>query len=308
MISNLKKIIIIYVLLGFNGELIASINNKIVLKVENEIITEFEIKNKILSTLLISNQTINQQNINQLKAQSLDSLILTRLKKIELSKYNFKNDSNELNLYLNKISSKKPLELKKIFEINNIDFDLFSEEIEIQLKWQKLIYNLYSEKIKIDENEILNEVREIHSLQEEMYEYRLSEIEVLNDNENFNKIVTDLKQKIDTLGFENTALKFSISGSNIKQGDLGWIRSTSLSENIYKLVSSLKVGEVSKPIKQTNSILLLKLVDKKKASFEKSNFDDLKKSLINRKKNDLFNLYSRSHLSKLKNSSFIEYK
>ena len=141
-----------------------------------------------------------------------------------------------------------------------------------------------------------------------MYEYRLSEIEVLNDNENFNKIVTDLKQKIDTLGFENTALKFSISGSNIKQGDLGWIRSTSLSENIYKLVSSLKVGEVSKPIKQTNSILLLKLVDKKKASFEKSNFDDLKKSLINRKKNDLFNLYSRSHLSKLKNSSFIEYK
>lgn len=308
MISNLKKIIIIYVLLGFNGELIASINNKIVLKVENEIITEFEIKNKILSTLLISNQTINQQNINQLKAQSLDSLILTRLKKIELSKYNFKNDSNELNLYLNKISSKKPLELKKIFEINNIDFELFSEEIEIQLKWQKLIYNLYSEKIKIDENEILNEVREIHSLQEEMYEYRLSEIEVLNDNENFNKIVTDLKQKIDTLGFENTALKFSISGSNIKQGDLGWIRSTSLSENIYKLVSSLKVGEVSKPIKQTNSILLLKLVDKKKASFEKSNFDDLKKSLINRKKNDLFNLYSRSHLSKLKNSSFIEYK
>jgi peptidyl-prolyl cis-trans isomerase SurA len=308
MISNLKKIIIIYVLLGFNGELIASINNKIVLKVENEIITEFEIKNKILSTLLISNQTINQQNINQLKAQSLDSLILTRLKKIELSKYNFKNDSNELNLYLNKISSKKPLELKKIFEINNIDFELFSEEIEIQLKWQKLIYNLYSEKIKIDENEILNEVREIHSLQKEMYEYRLSEIEVLNDNENFNKIVTDLKQKIDTLGFENTALKFSISGSNIKQGDLGWIRSTSLSENIYKLVSSLKVGEVSKPIKQTNSILLLKLVDKKKASFEKSNFDDLKKSLINRKKNDLFNLYSRSHLSKLKNSSFIEYK
>ena len=272
MISNLKKIIIIYVLLGFNGELIASINNKIVLKVENEIITEFEIKNKILSTLLISNQTINQQNINQLKAQSLDSLILTRLKKIELSKYNFKNDSNELNLYLNKISSKKPLELKKIFEINNIDFELFSEEIEIQLKWQKLIYNLYSEKIKIDENEILNEVREIHYLQKEMYEYRLSEIEVLNDNENFNKIVTDLKQKIDTLGFENTALKFSISGSNIKQGDLGWIRSTSLSENIYKLVSSLKVGEVYKPIKQTNSILLLKLVDKKKSKLWKIKF------------------------------------
>ena len=308
MISNLKKIIIIFLLFFLNGEVTANIQNKIVLKVENEIITEFEIKNKILSTLLISNQAINQQNINQLKKQSLDSLILTRLKKIELSKYDFKNNSNEINLYLNQTSSKKPLELKKIFEVNNIDFDLFSEEIEIQLKWQKLIYNLYSEKIKIDENEILNEIREIQSLQEEMYEYKLSEIEVLNDNKNFDKIVSDLKQKINTLGFDNTALKFSISSSNIKKGDLGWIASKSLSENIYKLVSSLKIGEVSKPIKRPNSILFLKLIDKKKINFETSNFDTVKKRLINRKKNDLFNLYSRSHLSKLKNSSFIEYK
>ena len=308
MIRSLKKVVIIFVLFIFNDEVIANIQNKIVLKVENEIITEFEIKNKILSTLLIANQDINQQNINQLKKQSLDSLILTRLKKIELSKYNFKNNTNEMNLYLNQISSKKPVELKKMFEVNNIDFELFSEEIEIQLKWQKLIYNLYSEKIEINENEILNEIKEIQSLQEEMYEYKLSEIEILNDNKNFDKIVSDLKQKIKTLGFESTALKFSISSSNIKKGDLGWIRSKSLSENINKIVSSLKIGEVSKPIRQPNSILFLKLVDKKKVSFETSNFDTLKKRLINRKKNDLFNLYSRSHLSKLKNSSFIEYK
>ncbi len=308
MINFLKKIIIILVLFSFNNKVTANIQNKIVLKVENEIITEFEIKNKILSTLLISNQAINQQNINQLKEQSLDSLILTRLKKIELSKYNFKNNSKEMNLYFNQISSKNPLELKKIFEDNNIDFDLFSEEIEIQLKWQKLIYNLYSEKIKIDENEIVNEIRQIQSLQEEMYEYKLSEIEVLNDNKNYDKIVSDLQQKINTLGFENTALKFSISGSNIKKGDLGWIESKSLSENIYKIVSSLKIGEVSRPIKRTNSILFLKLIDKKKLNIETSNFDNLKKRLINRKKNDLFDLYSRSHLSKLKNSSFIEYK
>ena len=34
----------------------------------------------------------------------------------------------------------------------------------------------------------------------------------------------------------------------------------------------------------------------------------LKVSLINQKKNYLFNLYSRSYLSKLRNTSFIEYK
>ena len=308
MIHSLKKIIIIIALFSFANKVTANVQNKIVLKVENEIITEFEIKNKILSTLLISNQIINQQNINQLKKQSLDSLVLTRLKKIELLKYNFEDNINEVNLYLNQISSKDPSELKKIFEDNNIDFDLFREEIQIQLKWQKLIYNLYSEKIKIDENEILEEIKEIRSLQQDMYEYKLSEIEILNDNENFDNLVSDLLKKINTLGFENTALKFSISNSNIRKGDLGWIDSKSLSESIHEIISSLKIGEISKPIKQTNSILFLKLVDRKKINLESSNFETLKKRLINRKKNDLFNLYSRSHLSKLKNSSFIEYK
>ena len=34
----------------------------------------------------------------------------------------------------------------------------------------------------------------------------------------------------------------------------------------------------------------------------------MRNNLINQKKNELFNLYSNSHLSKLKNTSFIEYK
>ena len=39
----------------------SKIENNIVVKIENEIITNFEIKNKILSSLIISNQEINQK-------------------------------------------------------------------------------------------------------------------------------------------------------------------------------------------------------------------------------------------------------
>jgi len=34
----------------------------------------------------------------------------------------------------------------------------------------------------------------------------------------------------------------------------------------------------------------------------------IKNELIKRKKNELFNLYSNSHLSKIKNNALIEYK
>ena len=41
-----------YIFILFANSLFAQINNKIVLKIENEIITTFEIKNKILSSLV----------------------------------------------------------------------------------------------------------------------------------------------------------------------------------------------------------------------------------------------------------------
>ena len=111
----------------------AKIENQIILKVENEIITNYEIKNKILTTLILSNQQINQENINKLKTQALEFLIQNKLRKIELAKHNFKRDNAEINSYLQSISNNDVGSLKDKFDENNISYELFLEEIEIQL-------------------------------------------------------------------------------------------------------------------------------------------------------------------------------
>ena len=69
----------------------------------------------------------------------------------------------------------------------------------------------------------------------------------------------------------------------------------------------MNLNEVSKPIKRSQSVLFLKLNDKKVSRSNKINSVELKKNLIDRKKNDMFALYSKSHLSKLRNTSLIEY-
>ena len=70
-----------------NQTLSAKLENNIVLKVENEIITKYEIKNKILISLILSGKEINQKNIDKYKKSTLDNLIQLKLMKIELSKY-----------------------------------------------------------------------------------------------------------------------------------------------------------------------------------------------------------------------------
>ena len=67
-------------------------------------------------------------------------------------------------------------------------------------------------------------------------------------------------------------------------------------------------GQISQPIKRPNSILFLKLVDVRTSNVKNINMDALRKRIIDQKKNEMFNLYSKSHLSKLRNSVLIEYK
>lgn len=304
-----KIIFFILIYLSNIDFLYASYKNKIIVKIGNEIITEYEIKNKILGSLILTNEEINQENINRLKKQSLENLKIQKLKKIELSKYEIKTNPLELNSYLKQLTKDNLPYIQERFELNGLDFNLYKEEIELQIKWQKYIYNLYEKRINIKDEDIDNEVKILIKNKKDIIKYKLSEIEILIDDQPDNKkIIENLYSEIKIKGFANAAKKFSISNSAANNGELGWINEESLSKQIYEYVSKLKIGDVTKPIKRQNSILILKLVDKSKTNKNEINLENLKKNVLNQKKNELFNLYSNSHLSKLKNSTLIEYK
>ncbi len=286
----------------------AKFENNIILKVENEIITNFEIKNKIISTLILGNQEINQNNIDKLKKQALDFLIQHKLKKIELSKYDFKKDAKQIENYLNAISNNNINNLKEKFSNNNIDFQLFLDELEIHFKWQNYIFQIYSKKVEIDEKGVDLELAKLIKEKSDIIQFRLSEIEILLNNDlSDREKISNIQQQIDKYGFESTAIKFSISSTASNKGDLGWMNAESLNKNIYELIKKINIGEVTEPLITKNSALFLKLKDKKISKVENINIDELRKNLIDQKKNEMFNLYSRSHLSKLKNTSLIEY-
>ena len=307
---KIKSIIFLFIyLVSFSNISLAKEKNKIVLKIENKIITDFEVTNQILSTLLLTQQDVTQKNVNSQKERSLQLLIQHKLKKIELSNHDIKSDKNQINNYLSSISSNSPTELEKIFKNNNVDYQLFLEEIETQLKWQQLIYQIYATKIEIDENVIDQEVNNIVNNKSKIEEFKISEIELILKNDGTDESrVSNLLKEIEENSFEKAAVRFSMSDSSKNNGDLGWVNGKSLSKIIYNIINVMEIGQISEPIRRQNTILLLKLSDKKTSSSSSINRDELKKKIINLKKNELFDLYSRSYLSKLRNTSFIEYK
>ena len=314
MISLFKIIIkIFFIILILNNNLIAQNNTKIIAKVGSEIVTSFELENKIKTTLFLAGENLSQKNINSIKNVSMTSLINLKLKREELKKYNFKNDHFERTKnHLKIVSSKLNIntdELENLFIKNKIDYNEYLNEIKTEFSWQNLIFQIYSKKINIDEKQILNELNSIVKEQKNIEEFNLSEIEVnfVNLDEK-NKIIDEIKIHIEKYGFAKSANKFSISNTALDGGKLGWTNSNSLSKSVYESINKIDVGEYTL-ITSSNNILFLKLNSKRyKENLNNLETEKLKNSIINKQKTDLLNLYSNTHLSLKKNNTLIEIK
>ena len=67
----------------------------------------------------------------------------------------------------------------------------------------------------------------------------------------------------------------------------------------------MNIGDVSEPVRKGDKIIILKLNDKKTSTPSNTNMDTFIKKVSDR--NELFELYSNSLLSQLRNTKFIEY-
>ena len=84
----MKKIIILYILIFsfLNLRPLISLENKIIFKINNEIITTFDV-NQEQKYLKVLNQNLKKLDQNKLKSLATDSLIKEKIKEIELVKY-----------------------------------------------------------------------------------------------------------------------------------------------------------------------------------------------------------------------------
>ena len=131
--------------------------NKILLKVENEIITSIDLKNEYLY-LLALNPSLKNLNKNEILEISRKSLIKEKIKNIEISK-NIENPDLPIQ-YLERVlqSVYKKIKIdnidqfKKYLKINKIEYEDVLQKISTEALWNELIILKFSSKIKIDQN------------------------------------------------------------------------------------------------------------------------------------------------------------
>ena len=274
---------------------------KIITKIGEEIITNIDIENEYnyLTTLNVSLKQITKE---QVISFAQNSLIKEKIKKNELLKFYKLNNKNEtVDLMIESIYKELNInsldEFKLHLKKNNLEFDNVYKKIEIESVWNEMIYQRFKDKIFIDEEELK---RKISNDKEKVESLFISEILINIKNKNeMNKKYNEIVKHIETYGFKESVLKFSISNSKNNSGTIGWINKNSLSQKIQKALDEIKIGEITKPVLVSSGMLVLKLENKKFLENNRDPNEELQKQ-INFEMNSQLNNFSRIYYDKIK--------
>ena len=266
-IISVKLIVAIFVIFFstvIKYSLLAS-ENKILIKVNNELITTIDILNEI-NYLKSINEDINNLENKKIIEIARNSLIKDKIKKIALTPIIKKIEISDDDFKRILISNYSNTGFTKIEEISqhlkeyNINPKLIRNKMTINAIWSQFIYDKYSKNIKID----IDKLRQDIQTNEGQTEYLLSEIVFdLKEKQTINEKFSIIKNAIEENGFANTALIYSISETSTSGGNIGWVSENSINKKILKKIMEINISNFTEPLVIPGGYLILKVNEKR---------------------------------------------
>ncbi len=300
----IKKIILILVFfqtIFFSKILFADVS--IVAKIDNEIITNYDVRKESYYLKILNPNLKNLKN-KQIFRLAKISLINEIIKKKELEKFPNLIEKEEIlnqyleNLYLRLNFNDEGEFLEELEKNSNYDLDQIKQKINIELLWNELIFLKYKDQLNIKNESIMKQIDELEG--ENQKEFFLSEI-VFNKKKNITleNLIEEIKLSISEIGFNNTANIYSVSESSKFGGKVGWVKQNSLSKLIYEKLNNLDEGKYTDVIKLSNNFLILK-IDQIRINKIKIDKDKEYQKLVQIETNKQLNQFSRIYFDKSK--------
>ena len=263
---------------------LSKINFEIVMKINNEIITTFDVEQE-MNYLLALNPQLEKIKNKELKILAKKSIIKEKIREIEILKYNELEIENfQFERYINNLVRSLDFSNQDEF-INylmnfNVSIDYLKKKILVENEWKSLIYAKYIDSIKINKVKLSEKLDTINK-NKSLLEYNLSEIVFKKKNNvSLTELTDEIIESIQNVGFENTANLYSISESSKMGGKIGWIKRNNLSDEIINNLVSLDKNSYSKPIQIGNNYLVLKINDVRNVSVKNDKNQELEKMIM----------------------------
>ena len=136
------------------------LTNNVIVSIDNTIITDLDV-NKEIKLLKFINKDQAANNPELLKKEIVDSLINRKIKDIEANYYKIEVSENEIEInlynYLERIKINNET-INSFFNQNEIEKDYLKNIIKIDMKWSKLVKQLYESRLNVNLTEVNKEL------------------------------------------------------------------------------------------------------------------------------------------------------
>ena len=296
----------------YPGYLSASQDIKIIVKVDNSIITNEDI-NSESNYLIALNKDLYKLKKEEVYEIAKVSMIKEKIKKNEIEKYvNIQNlDNDELindiikNIY-KRLGFENSLDFKSYLNTFELSVIEVKKKLNIEMLWNQLIAGKYKNRINIDENKIRKKIQEEKINFQNIVEYDLSEIIFSAKNTKELDFKTkEIKDAIDNTSFETAANRFSISDTANFGGNIGKVNENQLSKIIKDELNKIDINSYTNPISVGNSFIIIKINKKDVINLELDE-NEMVKRMIEIERKRQYENFSLIYYNKIKLNSQID--
>ena len=233
----------------------AALEQRIVAVVNDEVISAQDLNDRLQLVTLTSGIPDSEQARARLAPQVLRSLIEERLQLQEAERLDIAVEEAEVERALANIAERNQMTveaMRRFFAQNGINLATLLDQVRAQIAWVKVVNRQIVPRVTVTVDQLDMAVEEARRNEGEP-EYLLSEIVLPVDNPAQAQVVAqDAARLVQTLregaSFESLARQVSAAASAEAGGDVGWIRSSAIPQELRNTLERMREGEISDPI------------------------------------------------------------
>jgi len=144
-------------------------NFKIIKLVNDQVITNFDLEQRIKLLATLNKININSENIDQYAKELISLMVNEKLQYEQMKKYNISITQKEVDEYIKKAYSNNDTnQIISLLNQNNINVNILYESIRIKIGWNELTGRLYYRTAKVDPVDLEEAMQQDPTLSEEM--------------------------------------------------------------------------------------------------------------------------------------------
>jgi peptidyl-prolyl cis-trans isomerase SurA len=253
--------------------------------VNDEVISVYDLVNRTRLAVISTGLPDTAETRRRLQPQVLRGLIDERIQSQEAAKQNISATEEDMAGAIAKIEQNNrmpPGGLEIAIKNSGIENSTVMAQIRANVLWQKLVARKLRSTLQVGEDEIDEQMARLQAAQGST-ELLLGEIFLSVDAPEQDDDVRQTAQGLadqlrQGVNFPDMARQFSQSASAATGGDIGWVESGTLDDDIQKAVNEIQPGQITDPIRSVAGYYIYAL--RQRRTMAAASADDAKVSLV----------------------------